>query len=142
MIFVTTGTHHQPFHRLIRAARALDTGEEVVVQQGVMPPEAWRAHVARARVVVCHAGPATIEAVAACGKVPIVVPRRALWREHVDDHQVAFARRIADRVHVVLDPNDLAAAIAAHDAVVAALPRRWEPGVNPAWTAWLARELG
>lgn len=153
MIFVTVGTHHQPFDRLVRAAASLAaSGERVVVQRGTsrerpvgcevhdhLPPEVWLARVAEARLVVGHAGPATIEAVVAAGTVPIVVPRRRLWREHVDDHQLAWARRIADRVHVVLDPAALPAAVADHDSVVAACARPWRPGVSPAWCAHLER---
>ena len=37
------------------------------------------------------------------GKVPIVVPRQSAFGEHVDDHQVRFARKIADRILVVTD---------------------------------------
>lgn len=137
MIFVTVGTHHQPFERLLEAARSLDG--EVVIQDRVLPPDAWTALVERARIVVCHAGPATIEAVVAAGKIPIVVPRRRLWREHVDDHQVAFARRIADRVHLLLDPSGLAEAIARHDAVVRALPDPWRSEPPVRWLEYLGR---
>lgn len=151
MIFVTVGTHELPFDRLVRAAASLAaTGERVVVQRGTsrepavgcevhdhLPPDAWAARIAEARVVVCHAGPATLEAAVAAGRIPVVVPRRRLWREHVDDHQLAWARRIADRVHVVVDPDRLAAAVARHDAVVAALPRPWRAGVSGAWLAHL-----
>ena len=47
--------------------------------------------------------------------------------------------RYPDRVHVVLDPAALPAAVADHDAVVAACARPWRPGVSPAWCAHLER---
>jgi UDP-N-acetylglucosamine transferase subunit ALG13 len=50
---------------------------------------------AEAAVVVCHGGPGTILGARHLGAVPIVVPRQHRLGEHVDDHQVAFARRLA-----------------------------------------------
>jgi UDP-N-acetylglucosamine transferase subunit ALG13 len=48
-----------------------------------------------ARAVVCHGGPGTIMLSCSVGRRPIVVPRRHGLGEHVDDHQLAFSRRIA-----------------------------------------------
>ena len=133
MIFVTVGTHHQPFTRLLRAARDLDLAEQVQIQDTVLPPRNWDALVRGARLVVCHAGPATIESVVKMDKIPIVVPRRRLWREHVDDHQLHYARQIAERVHVLFDPSGLESAIARHDEVVRGLARPWRSGVSSRW---------
>lgn len=128
MILVTVGTHELPFDRLIRAARGLPG--EVVVQRGTsrvdvpgarvvdaLPPSELQALVQAAEIVVCHGGPGTLRAVLAAGKVPLVVPRRRRYGEHVDDHQVAFARRMAGRVHLVEDPADLLDAVAHHAEV-------------------------
>lgn len=142
MILVTVGTHEQPFDRLVRASSALAAGgERVLVQRGVsrvqpagcevvdqLAPSALREAVARARIVITHAGPSTIFEVADLGRVPIVVPRDPRFGEHVDDHQLRFAARIADRVHLVVDPSELAQAVAVHREVVAALqPLRSDP---------------
>jgi UDP-N-acetylglucosamine transferase subunit ALG13 len=52
---------------------------------------------ASADVVVSHAGVgSTIEALDS-GHFPIVVPRRAAFGEHVDDHQVPLAVDVAKR---------------------------------------------
>ncbi|MFZ5479768.1 MAG: glycosyltransferase [Myxococcota bacterium] len=127
MIFATVGTHEDPFDRLIGALDALDTDEEIVVQYGysapprrargerMMPFDAIQDHMARARVVITHGGPASIMQALAHGKVPIVVPRQSRFGEHVDDHQVRFAGRVADRVIVVLDVAELAPAIRDYD---------------------------
>ena len=48
-----------------------------------------------AAAVVCHGGPGTIMLAVHEGRRPVVVPRTRSLGEHVDDHQVAFARRIA-----------------------------------------------
>jgi UDP-N-acetylglucosamine transferase subunit ALG13 len=122
MIFVTVGTS-EPFDRLLRALGGLETGEELVVQRGVSAVDLPQAtcvdflpypelvlHLQRARVVVMHAGAGSVIAALANGKQPIVVPRLRVHREAVDDHQVAFGRRLheAGLVRLVEDPADLA----------------------------------
>lgn len=136
MILVTVGTHEQPFDRLVRAADALAEAldEAVVVQTaatrvlqgraeriGIVAPSRLEALVDDARIVVTHAGPATIDLVLARGRVPIVVPRRPEHGEHVDDHQVRFVGHLAGRVHVLPDPAGLLAAVRCHGAVEAGL---------------------
>ena len=127
MIFVSVGSSTIPFDRLLRAVDGLTTDEQLVVQcgpSGFRPRRAecvdflsydeFRAHVRRAGLVVIHAGAGSIITTLALGKHPIVVPRRALHREAVDDHQLPFARRAGELglVTVVEDLNCLADAIA------------------------------
>lgn len=127
MIFATVGTHEDPFDRLVLELDRLQPalGEEVVIQSGytrvpaprctVVPMLDFRtmqARMAAARVVVTHGGPASIMQAFAHGKTPVVVPRQARFREHVDDHQVRFSARIADRIVRVLDIAELGPAIA------------------------------
>ena len=136
MILVTVGTHEDPFDRLLAAADALgaELGEEVVIQAqsthlvlqharriGVVEPPRLESLARQARLVVTHAGPGSILVAARAGHVPIVVPRDPRHGEHVDSHQVLFARRLQERVHVVEDPADLASAVRSHDDVVARL---------------------
>jgi UDP-N-acetylglucosamine transferase subunit ALG13 len=107
VIFVTIGTS-EPFERLLRAFDDLAGDEELVIQAGRSRTRPARArcvdfldydelvdHVLRARVVVSHAGVGTVLSVTAAGRRPVVVPRLQLHGEAVDDHQLAFARRIA-----------------------------------------------
>jgi UDP-N-acetylglucosamine transferase subunit ALG13 len=56
---------------------------------------ALQAAMGEAAAVVCHGGPGTILGARHTGAVPIVVPRRRRLGEHVDDHQLAFCRRLA-----------------------------------------------
>jgi UDP-N-acetylglucosamine transferase subunit ALG13 len=106
VIYATIGTS-EPFDRLIDAVQRLPGDEERVLQVGestLRPPAATcveylaydelRAHMARARVVVTHAGVGTILTAIDLGKRPIVVPRLRRHGEAVDDHQVAIARRL------------------------------------------------
>jgi UDP-N-acetylglucosamine transferase subunit ALG13 len=119
LVFVTVGTDHHPFNRLVRWVDAwLESGggarARCLVQHGTSPPadhaesrdyltyEAMRAAIDAADVVVCHGGPGTIMLAAYGGKVPIVVPRTRALREHVDDHQLVFTRRIANEGTIAL----------------------------------------
>ena len=122
MIYAATGTHPAPFDRLARAldAWAIKQGEEVVYQ-GVLPtvelkqvkqvtllsPQDHLAMIQRARIVVTHAGPATVMDVLECGKTPVVIPRDPDFGEHVDDHQMRFAERLLKDGGVVSKLVDL-----------------------------------
>lgn len=139
MIFATVGTHEDPFNRLVveldRLAAAGVVREEVRIQSGystaaaprctmekMMAFDAVQAAMAGARIVITHGGPASIMQALSHGKVPIVVPRDPAHGEHVDGHQIQFARRLADRVLVVEDIRELEGAITGYDQRVARLP--------------------
>lgn len=120
MILVLTGTHHQGFDRLVRAADALaGAGERVVVQSGAsrvsvtsaeaqawFSPDALAMLAAQAEVIITHAGPASLFLAWELGKRPVVVPRSPVFAEHVDDHQLRFVDHVADRT-VVVTPAEL-----------------------------------
>lgn len=131
MVFVTVGTHEQPFDRLVRVIDELAANgtleEEVFVQTGYcdyipkhcewqkfVPALNMRSRMEEADVVVTHGGPSSFIEAMAAGKVPVVVPRYAHFGEHVNDHQKAFVRLVADRqggIVPVYDTADLADAI-------------------------------
>jgi UDP-N-acetylglucosamine transferase subunit ALG13 len=112
VIFVTVGTHHQPFERLLGALGDLDG--ELVVQYGpgnapanasrakpFMPFDAMLEAFREADTVITHAGVGSIICASREGHVPLVVPRRHELGEHVDDHQVELTRALAERGSVV-----------------------------------------
>lgn len=132
MIFVTVGTHHQPFNRLLNALDTLD-GNDLVVQHGpaepprgvaraeaYMPFDSMLECFREADVVVTHAGVGSVLCARREGHVPLVVPRRHDLGEHVDDHQVELTRALEARgsVIAVWDIATLAVAVAS------ARPRR------------------
>jgi UDP-N-acetylglucosamine transferase subunit ALG13 len=134
MIFVTVGTHQQPFTRLLDSLDQLPT-DELVVQHGYGPPPAGVARVMpfasfaemvalfeAAERVVTHAGVGSVLLARRTGHVPVVVPRLQRYGEHVDDHQLQLIRALTDIGHVipVLDTADLA-------QVVASAPPRGAP---------------
>jgi UDP-N-acetylglucosamine transferase subunit ALG13 len=110
LVLVAVGTDHHPFDRVVNWVEAwlrttLDQ-VDVLVQYGTSrKPETARGvdllehaelqdAMARATVVVCHGGPATITEARRHGKLPVCVPRDPERGEHVDSHQQLFARRM------------------------------------------------
>ncbi len=126
MILVLAGLERYPFDRLFAwIDEGIGAGKippDVLGQTGAsryrprhFPVEACfslprlRELVARADVLVCHAGVGSVILGLEAGKVPVIVPRRAGRKEHVDDHQVAFALRMekAGRLIVARSAEDL-----------------------------------
>jgi UDP-N-acetylglucosamine transferase subunit ALG13 len=108
LVFVSVGTDHHPFDRLVGWVDAwLPDGVRCVVQHGRSAPPrraegaAYLDHgelvalLEKAVAVVCHGGPTTITESRRHGRRPIVVPRSAELGEHVDDHQERFCARMA-----------------------------------------------
>ena len=142
MIFVTVGTHEQPFNRLVKYIDELKEKrfieEEVIIQTGFSTYEPkyckWRKlfpyqdmlkNVEEARIVITHGGPSSFIMPLQIGKVPIVVPRKKEFDEHVNDHQVEFAKAVAERqgnIIVVEKINDLKDIISNYDNIVATMP--------------------
>jgi UDP-N-acetylglucosamine transferase subunit ALG13 len=134
MIVVTVGTHEQPFDRLVQAAAALGGDEPLLVQYGSskVPPgrgewidylsfDDLAEHARVATAFVCHAGVGSIVLARRFGHRPIVVPRLHELGEHVDDHQLSLATRLAEAGVVTL-LEDAGALRAAIDAVAEATP--------------------
>lgn len=127
MIFVTVGTHEQPFDRLLKEVDELvEKGvitEEVFIQTGYstyIPKNCkWSKLLSfdkmdelmeRADIIITHGGPATFMSAIAKGKKPIVVPRQEKYGEHVNDHQLDFAQHVKERynsIEVVEDISNL-----------------------------------
>jgi len=118
MIFVTVGTHEDPFDRLVEALDQLKGNgairQDVFMQTGYsryepvhcefkkfLPFEEMTQRMAAAEIVITHGGTGSIMLVLYHGKVPLVMPRRAEYKEHVDDHQVMFCKTMELRSKVV-----------------------------------------
>jgi UDP-N-acetylglucosamine transferase subunit ALG13 len=160
LLLVTVGTDHHPFDRLVRWAGAwlaAHPGQlRCLMQTGTSAPpdpaaaadwqaylefDALQAAMASAAAVVCHGGPGTILGARHTGAVPIVVPRQHRLGEHVDDHQVAFSRRLAAEgggIHLAETEAEL------HRLLdrVAADPAAFRAGPEDRATATAVREFG
>lgn len=124
MIFVTVGTHEQPFNRLVKAIDELKRDgvitEDIIMQTGfstyepkycqwskLIPYQQMIKNVEDARIVITHGGPASFIMPLQIGKTPIVVPRQHRFDEHVNDHQVEFARNVAERMGTIILVEDI-----------------------------------
>ncbi|MFE3453695.1 glycosyltransferase [Nonomuraea sp. NPDC059194] len=114
LVFVTVGTDHHKFDRLMTWLENWNGSAELVVQHGSSRPVGGaRCHdflphpemlelFATADAVVCQGGPGSIMEARRAGRLPIVVPRLARYDEVVDDHQVSFSRRVAELGKIAL----------------------------------------
>jgi len=130
LIFLTVGNYN-PFPRLVKALDLLKAdgaiGEDVLLQVANMPkfessvcrvvrflpPEDYQRCIHEASVIVCHAGAGNVADALRAGKLPVVMPRRKKYDEHVDDHQVELAEILAKDGRIVLasEPDELLGAI-------------------------------
>lgn len=138
MIFVTVGTHEQQFNRLIEAVDNLCAdhiiNEPVIIQTGFSDyiPKycTWKKlfsyqemikNIEDARIVITHGGPSSFIMPLQVGKTPVVVPRRAEYGEHVNDHQESFVVSVKKRfgnIIVVEDISELKSVILNYDTII------------------------
>ena len=81
-------------------------------------------NVDEARIVITHGGPSSFIMPLQIGKVPIVVPRKFEFNEHVNDHQVDFCNQVAQRqgnIIVVENVSKLGDTIEQYDDIVAGM---------------------
>ncbi len=66
-----------------------------------------------AQLLILHAGAGSVIHALETGKCPVVMPRRADLGEHVNDHQVEFARALGEmgKAMVAETPEHLAQAV-------------------------------
>ena len=129
MIFLTVGTQF-PFDRLVRTVDDLVAGgviqEEVFGQIGVdayqprsfqavalLDKKAFDDCVHKASALISHAGTGTITMALDMGKPLLAMPRLKRYREVVNDHQVAIARKFEQLGHLLAayTPDELAAKV-------------------------------
>lgn len=142
MIFVTVGTHEQPFNRLVECIDNLKKDgvitEEVIIQTGystyepkyckwqkLFPYQKMLKLVEEARIVITHGGPSSFIMPLQIGKTPIVVPRQHQFGEHVNDHQVKFVGSVAERMGTVIpvyEIEELGGRIKNYNKIIASMP--------------------
>lgn len=126
MIFVTVGTHEQPFNRLLEEIdKLIENGtikEDVFAQIGYstyipkhykytkfLDYNVMQEYFKNANIVITHGGPSSFMEAIKLGKNPIVVPRQEAFKEHINDHQCLFCDELKKRYDliVVRDIQDL-----------------------------------
>ena len=148
MIFITVGTQ-LPFDRLISAidqwaAHSGETGLFAQIGQSALQPRhvrwerfmqahEFRACFEAAEVIVAHAGMGTILTALDLAKPLVIVPRRAEFGEHRNDHQLATADQFRGFPTVSV--------VEQLDQLGSALTTARETAVNPAVRSEASPEL-
>ena len=144
MIFITVGTHEQPFDRLLKCIdKMVEDGiikEEIICQKGytdyepqnykaekLIPYEQMQENIEKARIVITHGGPASFIAPLSIGKIPIVVPRKKEFNEHVNNHQLEFSKEVAKRMKNIIvaeTDEEIIDAISNYDKIIKKLSNK------------------
>jgi UDP-N-acetylglucosamine transferase subunit ALG13 len=133
LIFVTIGNTTQGFRRLLEAVdllagKGMLGDEKIFLQTGstlnvrpsycehkpFLPMDEFQQWVEKADLIICHGGCGTLLQTLQLGKVPVVMPRRKKYGEHVNDHQVQLVEALASEGRIIraYDQEDLPEAIA------------------------------
>jgi beta-1,4-N-acetylglucosaminyltransferase len=133
VIFVTVGNATQRFARLLEAVddlaeKGMFGAEPVLIQSGNNPDfhssrcevkpfismDEFNSLISRAELIISHGGCGTQLHAIRLGKVPVVMPRREKYREHVNDHQLQLVEALAAEKKVIpaYEAHHLPAAIA------------------------------
>lgn len=124
MIFVTVGTHEQPFNRLLEEIDKLI--EEGVIKEEVFSQIGYSTYIPKhykyskfldydvmqdyfknADIVITHGGPSSFMEAIKFKKVPIVVPRQEKFGEHVNNHQLTFSKELEKRSFPIVVVEDV-----------------------------------
>jgi UDP-N-acetylglucosamine transferase subunit ALG13 len=150
VIFVTIGSMF-PFDRLIRVMDnwAAEAGERDVFAQigdGAYVPRYMRhvrrlsqadftTSVAKAELVVAHAGMGTVITAGRLGRPLVLLPRIEAWGEHTTDHQIATANWLRSKPGLFVADTDADLHGAIHAARGAGgTDGRLPPEADPAFT--------
>jgi UDP-N-acetylglucosamine transferase subunit ALG13 len=118
MIFVTVGTHEQPFDRLVQGIDRLK--EKKIIRDDIFIQTGYSAYkpgaceykdfirfdemmrrMAEAEIVITHGGTGSIMLVLYHQKIPMVMPRQKKYHEHIDDHQVLFCKTMESKKKII-----------------------------------------
>lgn len=136
-IFITLGLEWFPFDRLIYIADRLQKSHfrdyEIFVQTGrtellpkhckhkpMLTPIEFIDYINHSDIVVCHGGVGTVLSCLYNKKLPIVFPREGRFKEHVDNHQLEFCKRLKSekKAIVVTDEIELINAIGNYEILL------------------------
>jgi UDP-N-acetylglucosamine transferase subunit ALG13 len=116
--FVSVGNAEQPFGRLVDAIVEIKQWlpEPLVFQHGHTPLQAsseytgvpfmnmddFSDQLVSSDLLILHAGAGSLIHALQAGKVPVVMPRRAVHGEHIDDHQLELSLALEREQRIIL----------------------------------------
>lgn len=144
MIFLTVGTHEQGFDRVVKYIDDLAGKgiiKDVFIQLGytdyipqhceykkMIGYNEMNSYVEKSDIIITHGGPGSIMLPWAFNKLPIVVPRNPEYDEHVDNHQILFAKRLEkeNKILAVYDIDTLEEKIINYNQYVSTMKVQYE----------------
>lgn len=110
---------------------ATDVADLPIAARAGVPADELRDAMERADVVIAHAGTGIALSAMEAGKCPVLVPRRASRGEHVDDHQLQTARRLASSgLAITAEVDELTWDDVLRAARTQVLPRADQPKID------------
>lgn len=98
LIFVSIGSTKFPFLRITSSLRRLNKNQYKIFN-GFIPPDQFVYSIKTVDKIIIHGGPATIFlAVKYARFLPLIIPRLAKYKEHVDNHQLFFVRYLRKKL--------------------------------------------
>ena len=129
-IFVSVGNATQPFNRMIEGVLSLSDKlpKPIYIQHGNTPVlerrdnviwvkylslENFKKYIIKSELLILHAGAGSLIHAIKSGKVPVVMPRKLAYKEHIDDHQMELVQVLGkeNRIVIAMEPEDIEAAI-------------------------------
>ncbi len=130
MIYVAFGTHERPFYRLAKEIGVLikkgKIKERVIIQLGFtdyrvkgaechkfIKLKKMEKYIETCKIMITHGGLGSIVRAIRAGKAVVVIPRRKMFDEHTDDHQLQIVEEAKKLGNVipVHDTENLESAI-------------------------------
>ncbi len=98
LILISVGTTKFPFLRLLFYLKGLNKNQYKILDD-FMPPNQFVDSIKKADKIIIHGGPVTIFlAVKYARFLPLVIPRLAKYKEHIDNHQFFFTKYLRKKL--------------------------------------------
>ena len=98
LILISVGSTNFPFLRLFSILKQLNKNKYKIFRN-FMPPNQFINSIKKADKIIIHGGPATIFlAVKNARFMPLIIPRLAKYKEHVDNHQLFFTKYLRNKL--------------------------------------------
>jgi hypothetical protein len=98
LMLISIGTTEFPFPRLTSILIKLNKSQYQISDK-FTPPDRFVDLIKKADKIIVHAGPATLFLVVKHARfIPLIIPRLAEYKEHVDNHQLFFTKYLRDKL--------------------------------------------
>lgn len=98
LILVSIGSTKFPFIRLLSVFSKIDNKKYIVINK-FLSTDQFIKTIKKADKIIIHGGPGTFFlAVRYAKNMPLIIPRLAKYKEHVDDHQLFFCKYLMNKL--------------------------------------------